>query len=183
MREEGGNAHYTVRRAREADLARIIAINRATLPENYPEWFFHEHLEKWGKAFYVAEVEGSIVGYVMTRVEYGTSILHPYKLTRRGHIVSIAVLPPYRRKGIGTSLLRHALHSLRYDYGCEEAYLEVRVSNEPAINMYKKLGFQIVKTIPLYYMDGEDAYVMGIDLRELGKEHEERLETLHAQKH
>ena len=44
--------------------------------------------------------------------------------------------------------------------GCEEAFLEVRVSNHPAISLYRKLGFKEVKRIPFYYRDGEEALVM-----------------------
>ncbi|MDR0797125.1 MAG: ribosomal-protein-alanine acetyltransferase, partial [Nitrososphaerota archaeon] len=40
------------------------------------------------------------------------------------------------------------------------AFLEVRVTNEPAISLYKKLDFEISRTINGYYSDGEDAYVM-----------------------
>jgi ribosomal-protein-alanine N-acetyltransferase len=42
----------------------------------------------------------------------------------------------------------------------EECILEVRVSNTAAINLYRKLGFEIVSQIPFYYMDGEHAYLM-----------------------
>jgi len=45
-------------------------------------------------------------------------------------------------------------------YNAKECYLEVRISNKPAITLYKKLGFQTVKVIRHYYMDGEDAYLM-----------------------
>ncbi len=45
-------------------------------------------------------------------------------------------------------------------YGAEEVYLEVRVSNTPAINLYKKLDYRVVDLIKGYYHDGEDAYIM-----------------------
>ena len=44
--------------------------------------------------------------------------------------------------------------------GCIVTTLEVRVSNTPAINLYKKLGFIVVTTKKQYYSDGEDAYYM-----------------------
>jgi len=49
-------------------------------------------------------------------------------------------------------------------YKAKQCFLEVRVTNMPAINLYRKLGFQITKTIKSYYMDGEDAYVMSREL-------------------
>ncbi|MEM1764016.1 MAG: GNAT family N-acetyltransferase, partial [Candidatus Jordarchaeales archaeon] len=62
-------------------------------------------------------------------------------------------------RGIGRMLLERGLQAMR-KYGAEEAVLEVRVSNEPAISLYKKIGFVVVKTIKGYYHDGEDAYLM-----------------------
>ncbi len=164
---EGSRAGgFVIRRARREDLPAVIVINRVALPENYPEWFFQDHLERWGDAFYVAEAGGKVVGYVMSRVEYGASLFDARRLVRKGHIVSIAVLPGYRRRGIGTALMKAALRALRERYGCEEVYLEVRVSNEPAIRLYEKLGFRKVRVIPMYYMDGEDAYVMALSFQE-----------------
>ena len=158
LRGEGRG--FVIRQARVEDIPRVMVINRLALPENYPEWFFREHLERWGTAFYVAEVEGKVVGYVMSRVEYGASVFDHTRLVKKGHIVSIAVLEGYRRRRIGTALMEAALRALRDVYGCVEVYLEVRVSNMPAIRLYEKLGFVKVRVIPMYYLDGEDAYVM-----------------------
>jgi ribosomal-protein-alanine N-acetyltransferase len=74
------------------------------------------------------------------------------------------VLPEHRRRGLGRALMLEAMRALKNDYGCDEIYLEVRVSNYPAINLYKSLGLKIVDTIKHYYLDGEDAYVMAAEL-------------------
>lgn len=50
--------------------------------------------------------------------------------------------------------------------GCNNITLEVRVSNERAINLYKSCGFRIVTTRKKYYENGEDAYLMLKDLYE-----------------
>ena len=113
----------------------------------------------------MAEHLGKVVGYVMCRIERIFSKIEPLRLRKAGHIVSVAVLPEYRNRGIGFELMRRTIDSLRDVYGCDEAYLEVRVSNEPAINLYRKLGFAIVSTQRAYYVDGEDAYVMARRLR------------------
>ena len=155
---------FVVRKATLEDIPKVIVINRVTLPENYPEWFWHEHLERWGDAFFVAEVDGKVVGYVMSRVEYGAPNISKETLVKKGHIVSIAVLEGYRRRGIGAALMKAAIEALRDKYGCKEVYLEVRVSNEPAIRLYEKLGFQKIRVLPMYYLDGEDAYLMAMAL-------------------
>lgn len=95
----------------------------------------------------------------MCRVETGFSETKSFRITRKGHIVSIAVLPEYRRRGIAHSLLSNALKNLS-EYGIGECYLEVRVSNNPAIQLYKNLGFTTSRQINGYYRDGEDAYLM-----------------------
>jgi ribosomal-protein-alanine N-acetyltransferase len=45
-------------------------------------------------------------------------------------------------------------------YKAKQIYLEVRVTNEAGINLYKGVGLEVTRTIPGYYSDGEDAYVM-----------------------
>ena len=91
-----GKTEFVVREAAMKDLNAVIAINRTVLPENYPAWFFVEHLEQYPKAFIVAEVGGRVVGYLMSRVEYGWSNFVKGKPVRKGHIVSVGVLPEAR---------------------------------------------------------------------------------------
>ena len=81
-------------------------------------------------------------------------------LVRSGHVVSIAVLSEHRGRGLGYVLMAYAMKTMYEEYKCSETYLEVRVSNKPAISLYEKLGYRVVKTERNYYLDGEDAYVM-----------------------
>lgn len=153
-------AVVVIREARREDLDDVIRINRTELPENYPPFYFELHLEQFGRAFLVAEENGEILGYIMCRVEYGNLHTAPEKVGKRGHVVSIAVVSKARRRGIGTQLMLNAMERMKEYYGVDEYYLEVRVSNEPAIRLYKKLGYNVVKVLPNYYLDGEDAYLM-----------------------
>jgi len=159
-----GKTEFIVREATIKDLNDVITINRKVLPENYPSWFFVEHLEQFPKAFIVAEIGGRVVGYVMSRVEYGWSNLTKGKPVRKGHIVSIGVLPEARRLGIATVMMLRAMKAMKVYYGAAEVYLEVRVSNTPAISLYEKLGYKVAGRIPKYYSDGEDAYLMACQL-------------------
>jgi ribosomal-protein-alanine N-acetyltransferase len=108
-------------------------------------------------------VGGKIVGYNMCRMEMGIGHIKR-GIVKQGHVVSIAVLPEYRRRGIATALMLRAMDSMKNKYGAAEVYLEVRVSNEPAIRLYEKLGFKKVKVLRGYYLDGEDAYLMAREL-------------------
>jgi len=149
---------YIVRQFTPEDLDAVVKINRACLPENYPPEFFLDHYYNNPQLFWVAEVAGKIVGYIMCRLEYGLSSFER-AFTRRVHVISIAVLPPFRRQGIATALMEKVLYRST-ETGASEIYLEVRVSNTPAISLYRKLGFTAVKVIKSYYLDGEDAYLM-----------------------
>jgi ribosomal-protein-alanine N-acetyltransferase len=111
----------------------------------------------------VAEENGEIAGYIMCRIELGLSDFGFSGLIKKGHIVSVAVMPEHRRKGIGQALIVEALNGM-CSYGAKQCFLEVRVTNDPAINLYKKLGFKITRTIHGYYADGEDAYVMSKEI-------------------
>ena len=147
---------FRLREFRPEDLDRVIFINRTCLPENYSRGFFISLHRSYPDLFLVAEVDGVIVGYIMCRIERPLFGLGKVK----GHVISIAVLPEHRRKGIATALLQEALSRMAERYRAQECYLEVRVSNSPAISLYEKLGFKKSGVIPHYYLDGEDAYVM-----------------------
>ena len=157
---EGGIPSFSVKEAMPEDLNEVININLMCLREHYPDYFWRDHLQLWGKAFLVAELNGKVVGYVMTRVERSIGYVSRFFPKKVGHIVSIAVLPEFRRRGIATALMKEAIKRLKEIYGVKEVYLEVRVSNETAIKLYEKLGFQKVRRLKYYYLDGEDAWVM-----------------------
>jgi len=148
-----------IRKYKPDDLQQVMQINRVTLPENYTDYFFMDLYERFGETFIVAEENGQIVGYIMCRVEVGLSNLGLGGLMRKGHVVSIAVLPQARRKGVATALMNAAVEGMRF-YKSKQAYLEVRITNDVGIRLYKKLGFEVSRTVGGYYSDGEDAYVM-----------------------
>jgi len=141
------------------DLQRVTYINRVCLPENYTDFFFIDLQQRFPETFLVAEENGEVVGYIMCRIEVGLSSFGLGGLIRKGHIVSIAVLPQSRRKGIAQALINTAMEGMRC-YKAKQCYLEVRMTNSSAVALYKKLGFEISRTIHSYYSDGEDAYMM-----------------------
>jgi [ribosomal protein S18]-alanine N-acetyltransferase len=141
------------------DLQSVMNINRVCLPENYTDFFFMDLHQRFPETFIVAEENEQIAGYTMCRIEVGLSNYGFGGLIRKGHVVSIAVLPQHRRKGIAQAVITKALEGMQY-YKAKQCFLEVRVTNDAAISLYKKLGFEITRTINGYYSDGEDAYVM-----------------------
>jgi len=154
---------YVVRLAEPADIPAIMQINQDTLPENYPEHFFREIHDRCSKAFFVVEGEGKLLGYIMCRMEGGVSNFG-LRWIRRGHIVSVAILPAYRRQGLATKLIEESTKALAAEYNAKEVILEVRITNQPAIKLYEKLGFRRIRILNAYYSNGENAQLMAIKM-------------------
>ncbi len=140
-------------------------INRTCLPENYSYGFFLRLLRDYPATFLVGEIEGRVVGYVMCRIERTMSRIEKLRVRKAGHVISVAILPEHRRRGLALSMMIRVLEALKNTYNCSETYLEVRVSNEEAAKLYEKLGYLIVSRERSYYIDGEDAYIMVRSLR------------------
>jgi ribosomal-protein-alanine N-acetyltransferase len=155
---------YVIRRCEREDLASVIEINMNTLPEHYSDYFFESILKELPEAFLVAELDGKVVGYIMCKIEFGFSNFHKLGFVKKGHVVSVAVLEEHRGKGLGNALMQEATAGMSARKS-DEVYLEVRVSNESAVKLYEKLGFVIKTKIRGYYRDGEDAYLMALELR------------------
>ena len=152
------NEPYTLRLFEPGDIKQVVSINQRCLPENYPDQFFMGLYYHAPNAFYVAEYEGEIVGYIMCRIERGISGFGKMPV-KKGHIVSVAVLQTMRKKGVGTALIKAGMQGM-IDYGASEFFLEVRKTNEAAIAAYEKLSYSVRRVLRGYYRDGEDAYLM-----------------------
>lgn len=107
----------------------------------------------------VAVLNNQIIGYVCLRTILDVT-----------HVSNLAVLPEFRRRGIGSMLLQDALQELKHS-GIETnlVTLEVRESNIAAIRLYEKFGFKIIgRRIGYYQKPPEDAIIMGLELKEKG---------------
>lgn len=155
--------NYVVRRCEQEDLPSVIEINMSTLPEHYSDYFFESILKELPESFLIAELDGKVVGYIMCKLEFGFSNFRKLGFVKKGHVVSVAVLDEHRGKGLGKALMQEATSGL-IAKKADEIYLEVRVSNESAVKMYERLGFVIKTKIRAYYRDGEEAYLMALEL-------------------
>ena len=90
----------------------------------------------------------------------GFVIAHPVR-RKYGRILTLDILPQARRFGLATQLMNAAEERLRA-LGCGEVYLETAVDNEAALRLYRKLGYEILRTLPEYYSSHAlDAFQMG----------------------
>ena len=153
-----------------ADLDDVMEIEHASFSLPWSRWMFEKELmDRKHSQFFVARSGDEIAGYIGF-----------WLVLEEVHIVTIAVRSDYRRRGIGSILMLEALNeALRL--GAERATLEVRVTNLPAQDLYKKLGFITVAIRKRFYSDtGEDAYVMWLynlksKIREIRKQVREML--------
>ncbi len=141
-----------IREYRVRDFRDIMEIDKEAFSPRNPVYDVYIYVT-YGSDLLVADIGGKVVGYVAVMdIDRETS-----------KIVSLAVKKEFRRKGIGFKLLSTAIERCK-ERRKKKVLLEVRVSNYPAQNLYKKIGFKIVDIIPNYYQDGEDAYLMVLDL-------------------
>lgn len=133
------------------DMDTIVNLERAIFrpSEQYTLGFINWLCRNCTKYSYIAFMGDKPVGYIISCIE-GFS---------RGHVISVGVLGEYRRRGIGNELMRRSICSMVND-GADYVILEVRVSNTPAITLYRKLGFEVRDLLRAYYSDGEDGYLM-----------------------
>lgn len=83
-----------------------------------------------------------------------------WAILEEAHITILAIDPEYQRQGLGQVLLCALLESAHHR-GLERATLEVKISNQPAISLYQKFGFEVAGKRRRYYQDtGEDALVL-----------------------
>ena len=130
------------------DFKEILEIDRETFSPRNPAYDVYVYLT-YGSDLLVADTGSKIAGYIVTMdVDEFT-----------GKIIAFAVKKEFRGMGIGKMLLSEAIKRLE-GRGKRKITLEVRVSNVPAQNLYKKFGFEIIDVIHGYYSDGEDAYLM-----------------------
>ena len=76
-----------------------------------------------------------------------------------GHIITLDVLPQFRRRGIGTQLMKATEERLR-SLDATRIVLETPMASGPAQSLYRKLGFSRVGFVKGYYQDGTDAWLM-----------------------
>lgn len=140
----------SIRPMRIEDLPQVIEIDRASFAMPWSDRTYRYELTRNQAAeLFVAEREGTIIGYIGT-----------WQIIDECHISTLAVDTRHRRQGIAKSLIEHALRRA-VAKGISTATLEVRVTNEAAIDLYRQFEFEITGRRRSYYRDnGEDAYIM-----------------------
>ncbi|KAK5090594.1 hypothetical protein LTR05_000769 [Lithohypha guttulata] len=138
--------------------------------ENYFLKYYLYHALTWPQLSFVAVVRTAkptaypkVVGYVLAKMEED-----PSDNIQHGHITSLSVMRTHRRLGIAEKLMRNSQRAMAEVFGADYVSLHVRVSNSAALHLYRDtLGFTVEKTEEKYYADGENAYAMKMDLKDM----------------
>jgi ribosomal-protein-alanine N-acetyltransferase len=144
-------AEIKIREMTEKDIQNILEIEKDVFPSPWPYEVFYTHFLSDTCTKVVAVLSGNIVGYVIGCEE-----------DSKFHLSNIAVSRMHWRKGFGTKLLSYLLEKLKENPRIRSCYLEHRVKNEAAFELYKSLGFTFQGIKKDYYKKREDAVIMGI---------------------
>jgi len=128
--------------AKISDLEQIMTIERVSFAYPWTEGMVRSELNDAPLSFsYVTRdpMKNQVIAYVFMRALYDEL-----------HLLSIAVDPAWRRQGIGEALIALVLRTV-HEKGLKRVTLEVRVSNRPACQLYRKFGFKEVGLRRKYY--------------------------------
>jgi [ribosomal protein S18]-alanine N-acetyltransferase len=154
-REEEGGAELVVHLVpmRRRHLRSVLRIEALVYPRPWSLSLFMSELAlRSTRAYWVARVDGVVVGYCGLMIT-----------GEDGHVTTLAVDPAMHRRGIGTRLLL-ALAGEAIRRGVTGLTLEVRMSNRPAQELYRRFGFRPAGVRRNYYVEtNEDALVMWAD--------------------
>ena len=133
----------------DAHVAQIAQLEKRCFSDPWSENSIRTELTSRLSLWIVALDGDTVAGYIGSQSVLGES-----------DMMNVAVAPEYRRQGIAQALVEALMqHLLRA--GNHSLTLEVRVSNEPAIALYEKLGFAQVGRRPNYYRNPkEDALIL-----------------------
>ena len=144
-----------IRPMAEADVAGVIAVERASYQFPWSEGIFRDCL-RVGYVCRVVTLDDTIMGYGVMSVGAGEA-----------HILNLCIGELYRCRGVGKRLLTYLIER-GAAAGMSEAFLEVRPSNTSAIRLYLSVGFEQVGMRRGYYQapgGREDAAVLKLSLR------------------
>jgi [ribosomal protein S18]-alanine N-acetyltransferase len=147
------NEQYIARKMEMADLEQVYRLEERLFTP------------PWSRQAFISEVTENeyALPVVLIHNELVISYMVIYQVLEEAHLANIAVAPEYQGHGLGKWMLQQAVCQAELNH-CEMMYLEVRMSNHKAIDLYKKTGFIELGVRRRYYEDKEDALLMGLAL-------------------
>lgn len=141
-----------IRTMQESDLEQIIKIEQETFSDPWNEEDFKNSYQDINNSYLVVEIEGVVAGYCGY-----------WGIAGEGYIYNVAIKKECRRQGLGFQMLRYLIDQAK-GRGITSMTLEVRQSNEAAIQLYQSLGFEAAGIRSDFYTrPKEDAVIMWLN--------------------
>lgn len=140
----------------ERDIAAVLPIEAQSYPFPWSQGIFEDCL-RVGYSAWIAQLDDQVVGYAILSAGAGEA-----------HVLNVCVSPAARGRGIGLALLNRLINLARWHHS-RTIFLEVRPSNQRAIDIYQERGFSVVGRRPNYYpaeTGREDALIMAMKLKD-----------------
>ena len=134
------------RYAKNEDVFDILSLDNENFFNNFKEEFYLEYIKN--KRVIVAEKEKNVIGYILFN-----------QILDEAEIYKIVVSKDFRKKQIAFKIIEFLLNELKKN-NVKKIFLEVRKSNIPAINLYKKCGFIDIREIVDYYSNPKENGIM-----------------------
>jgi ribosomal-protein-alanine N-acetyltransferase len=148
-----GSNRFEVRRAKYSDLDEVWEVEVNSFDDPFPRFLLSRLLRENASIFMVAVAGERVVGYCVASLE-----------AESAHLISMAILPGFRRRGVARSLLRQLIGCLS-ERNVRVIFLEVKVNNRSAIELYSSLGALRVGVVRNYYSDGTSALKMSLPVK------------------
>ena len=147
MRQNNTLKSIKIRILRTKDLPQIVRIEEAitkTKVSQQKKAFLRDHIQKEGSVSLVAQVEGQVVGFIISEI-----LTNSFGLDQGGWIENFGILPQYMGQGIGRTLARHLFEVYRKKK-IFEIYTSVRWDSVDLLSFFKSIGFDRSSFINLY---------------------------------
>jgi ribosomal-protein-alanine N-acetyltransferase len=138
-----------IRRIQANDIFPVIDLAYDTLPERYNPSIFNQFYESFPEGFLVALQNHALIGF----------LIGIKTTTDTARILMLSVNNNNRKQGIGSALLKQFISEMKNQH-ITKIDLEVRTTNQGAIEFYLKQGFNLQEKLLQFYQNGEDAYSM-----------------------
>lgn len=149
-----GTRTFEVRHATPADIETVAAIEAESFANPWHPHTFRSLIRQDRVVILVAEVPGGgVVGYTVL-----------WSVLDEGELANLAVRIPFQGRGLGSALLDRVLAEAKAR-AIRTVFLEVRMSNERAYDLYRSRGFKQVGVREAYYQNPkEDARILVLDV-------------------